>query len=65
MTEAMNIGEELYSTKRLNADLAALRDGAPEAIVRAIKDRVDAFTGTAPKADDVTLLALRWHTPSS
>jgi len=26
---------------------------------------VDAFTGTAPKADDVTLLALRWHKPAS
>ena len=65
VTEAMNIGEELYTTERLNADLAALRNEAPEAIVRAVKDRVDAFTGTAPKADDVTLLALRWHRPAS
>jgi sigma-B regulation protein RsbU (phosphoserine phosphatase) len=65
VTEAMNIGEELYTTERLNADLAALRKGTPEAIVRAVKDRVDAFTGTAPKADDVTLLALRWHAPAS
>jgi sigma-B regulation protein RsbU (phosphoserine phosphatase) len=65
VTEAMNIGEELYTTERLNADLAALRDGTPEAIVHAVKDRVDAFTGTAPRADDVTLLALRWHTPAS
>jgi phosphoserine phosphatase RsbU/P len=61
----MNIGEELYTTERLNVDLAALRDEAPEAIVRGVKDRVDAFTGTAPRADDVTLLALRWHTPAS
>jgi sigma-B regulation protein RsbU (phosphoserine phosphatase) len=65
VTEAMNIGEELYTTERLNADLAALRNGTPEAIVRGVGDRVDAFTGTAPKADDVTLLALRWHTPAS
>jgi phosphoserine phosphatase RsbU/P len=65
VTEAMNIGEELYTTERLNVDLAALRDEAPEAIVRGVKDRVDAFTGTAPRADDVTLLALRWHTPAS
>jgi sigma-B regulation protein RsbU (phosphoserine phosphatase) len=65
VTEAMNGGEELYTTERLNADLAALRNGTPEAIVHGVKDRVDAFTGTAPKADDVTLLALRWHTPAS
>ena len=65
VTEAMNIGEDLYTTERLNADLAALRNETPEAIVRAVKDRVDAFTGTARKADDVTLLALRWHTPAS
>ena len=64
VTEAMNIGEELYTTERLNADLAALRNETPEAIVRAVKDRVDAFTGAAPKADDVTLLALRWHAPA-
>jgi sigma-B regulation protein RsbU (phosphoserine phosphatase) len=62
VTEAMNIGEELYTTDRLDADLTALHNGTPEAIVHAVKDRVDAFTGTAPKADDVTLLALRWHT---
>ena len=65
VTEAMNTGEELYTTERLDADLAALRDETPEAIVRAVKDRVDIFTGAAPKADDVTLLALRWHTPAS
>ena len=65
VTEAMNIGEELYTAERLNADLAALRNETPEAMVRTVKDRVDAFTATAPKADDVTLLALRWHTPAS
>ena len=65
VTEAMNIGEELYTAERLNADLAALRNETPEAIVRTVKDRVDAFTGTAPRADDVTLLALRWRTPAS
>jgi sigma-B regulation protein RsbU (phosphoserine phosphatase) len=64
VTEAMNIDEEFYTTERLNADLVALRNETPEAIVRAVKDRVDAFTGSAPKADDVTLLSLRWHKPA-
>jgi hypothetical protein len=26
-----------------------------------MKERVDAFSGAVPKADDVTILALRWH----
>jgi sigma-B regulation protein RsbU (phosphoserine phosphatase) len=65
VTEAMNISEELYTTERLNADLHAARAGVPEEIVRAVKERVDAFTGLAPKADDVTLLALRWHAAAS
>jgi len=64
VTEAMNIGEELYTAETLEADLIALRNEAPEAIVRAVKDRVDAFTGSAPRADDITLLALRWHAPA-
>jgi sigma-B regulation protein RsbU (phosphoserine phosphatase) len=65
VTEAMNISEELFTTERLNADLHAARTGAPEEIVRAVKEHVDAFTGLAPKADDVTMLALRWHAAAS
>jgi sigma-B regulation protein RsbU (phosphoserine phosphatase) len=61
VTEAMNVGEEFYTAARLEGDLGALRYEAPEAIVRGVRDRVDAFTGTAPRADDITLLALRWH----
>ena len=30
-------------------------------MVGVIKDAVDAFTGSAPRADDVTALALRWQ----
>ena len=33
----------------------------PEEIVRAIKAKVDVFTGQASKSDDVTMLALRWQ----
>jgi sigma-B regulation protein RsbU (phosphoserine phosphatase) len=65
VTEAMNISGELYTTERLHADLRAARKGGPEEIVRAVKEHVDAFTGLAPKADDVTLLALRWHAAAS
>jgi hypothetical protein len=30
-------------------------------MVRVIKEAVDAFTRTAPRADDVIALALRWR----
>jgi serine phosphatase RsbU (regulator of sigma subunit) len=33
----------------------------PEEMVRTVKAHVDAFTGEAPKADDVTILAVRWQ----
>jgi sigma-B regulation protein RsbU (phosphoserine phosphatase) len=65
VTEAMNPAEELYTSERLNADLDEARNGTPEEIVRTVKKHVDAFTGLAPKADDVTLLALRWHAAAS
>jgi sigma-B regulation protein RsbU (phosphoserine phosphatase) len=65
VTEAMNISEELYTTVRLDRDLRAARAGVPEEIVRAVWEHVDAFTGLAPQADDVTLLALRWHAAAS
>jgi sigma-B regulation protein RsbU (phosphoserine phosphatase) len=58
--EAMNETEELYSNARLEAELRAPCTRTPEEMVRAVKAHVDAFTGEAPKADDVTMLALRW-----
>jgi hypothetical protein len=33
----------------------------PLEMVRVVKDAVDAFTGSAPRADDVAALALRWQ----
>jgi serine phosphatase RsbU (regulator of sigma subunit)/anti-sigma regulatory factor (Ser/Thr protein kinase) len=61
VTEAMNVAEELYGTERLEATLCAASALSPEEMVRAIKARVDIFTGQAPKVDDVTMLALRWQ----
>lgn len=59
--EAMNVAEEFYGGERLKADLSAVAGLTPEEMVRSVKDRVDAFTGEAPKADDITMLALRWQ----
>ncbi len=61
VTEAMNAADELYGSARLHADLCAASAFRPEELVRAIKAKVDLFTGDAPKFDDVTILALRWQ----
>jgi phosphoserine phosphatase RsbU/P len=61
VTEAMNAADELYGNDRLQADLRAGSALTPEEMVRAIKGKVDLFTGEAPKFDDVTILALRWQ----
>jgi hypothetical protein len=44
----------LRCSKRANA-------AEPLEMVRVVKDAVDAFTGSAPRADDVAALALRWQ----
>jgi phosphoserine phosphatase RsbU/P len=61
IAEAMNPLEELYTEARLELDLQAAQNAAPADIVRSVKEHVDDFTGTAAKADDVTMLALRWE----
>ena len=59
--EALNEKGDLFSIERLNQELRAASGEEPVEIVRLIKNAVDTFTGTAPKADDVTALALRWR----
>ena len=59
--EAMNVADELYGNERLQADLCAASALTPEEIVRAIKAKVDGFTGEAPQSDDVKMLVLRWR----
>jgi sigma-B regulation protein RsbU (phosphoserine phosphatase) len=59
--EALNEKGELFSIERLNQELIAANAADPIEIIRVVKNAVDVFTGTAPKADDVTALALRWR----
>jgi phosphoserine phosphatase RsbU/P len=61
VTEAMNAADEFYGNERLQADLCAAFALRPEEMVRAIKTKIDGFTGEAPQFDDVTMLALRWQ----
>jgi sigma-B regulation protein RsbU (phosphoserine phosphatase) len=59
--EAQNAEAAFYTIERLNADLRAAVAASPQDLVRLVRDNVNAFTGSAPKADDVTVLALRWE----
>jgi phosphoserine phosphatase RsbU/P len=56
----MNDAGELYTRARLNAVLRHAGKASAAEMVRAVTDQVHAFTGSAPLADDVTALAVRW-----
>jgi phosphoserine phosphatase RsbU/P len=59
--EALNEKGDLFSIERLNQLLSAAHGADPVEIIRVIKNAVDTFSGSAPRADDVTALALRWR----
>jgi phosphoserine phosphatase RsbU/P len=59
--EAVNDKGDLFSIERLGELLREAKAAEPEEMVRIVKDAVDAFTGSAPRTDDLTALALRWR----
>ena len=63
--EALNEHGDLFSMERLTGVLRAAHDAGPDELVRIVNDAVDAFTGAAPAADDITALALRWQPADS
>ena len=56
----MNSAGEMYGGERLALLLKAAPQGAG-AIVAALRRDVRQFVGETEAADDLTLLALRWH----
>lgn len=64
-TEAMNPAREFFGTERLRTSLGWLGDEpTAAAIVARVRDDVRRFSGAAEPADDLTLLAIRWHGPA-
>ncbi len=61
VTDAVAASGERFGDERLNATIAAARAGSAQEVVAAIRDRVQAFQGTADPADDLTLVAVRRH----
>ena len=61
VTEATNAsGERFYNDRLLDA-LNEVKDRSPEEMVTHMKERVDAFVGTAPQFDDLTMLAITYR----
>ena len=60
VTEATNVGNELYGMERLGAILNKVKKGTPHEILPAVKQDIDAFVGEAPQFDDITMLCLEY-----
>ncbi len=61
ITEARNIQKDLFSESRLFEIIKSLKTKEPEEIVNNIENAVKNFVGTAPQADDLTVMALRYN----
>lgn len=65
VTEAMNVGGELYGAGRLSALLTRLPAVDPVMVVNEIETDVAEFARGAEPADDLTVLALQWRGPAA
>jgi serine phosphatase RsbU (regulator of sigma subunit) len=67
VSEAQDPAGALYGGARVAAMLSRLGGGAATArgVVDALQADVDAFAAGAEPADDLTILALRWHGPAA
>jgi sigma-B regulation protein RsbU (phosphoserine phosphatase) len=60
VTEATDNNTELYGEERLSEFVNSLENTEPESLCKLIKEDVDAFVGTAPQFDDITMLAINF-----
>jgi len=66
VTEAFNPEEQAFGEERLEAALTSIPRGLPiPTVLQTVTGAVDAFAGSAPQSDDLTLLALRWLKPKA
>ena len=61
VTEATNSQEELFGTERLLQALNKNPDSDPDMILYLVRRAIDAFVGTAPQFDDITMMGLRYN----
>jgi len=63
VTEARNKEGDFYENSRLEAYLAASASLPVDALLRGLQAEVERFEAGAPRADDITALALRRSVP--
>jgi len=61
VAEATNARNELFGNDRMLAALNENPDAKPEALLRAVRQRIDGFVGDAPQFDDITMLSLLYQ----
>ena len=59
VAEATDSGQTLFGTERMLEALNQEPQAAPETLLHNMKTAVDAFVGTAPQFDDLTMLAVK------
>lgn len=60
VTESINEKEEMYGEDRLDIILNQHKGEEPEKILRAVKESMDEFVGSAEQFDDITMLCLTY-----
>ena len=60
VTEATDTADQLFGMERLSESLNKVADAQPEEILPALKADIDAFVGSAPQFDDITMLCLTY-----
>ena len=63
VTEATDADNQLYGMERLEQALNRLADRTPGEILPALKADIDAFVGSTPQFDDITMLCLTYKQP--
>ncbi len=63
--EAGGTRSNMYGTERMLKTLNSCPDAGPEELLKKIRADVDAFAGTEPQFDDLTMLCLRYNGPGS
>lgn len=59
--EAMNLQNELFGTEHMVAALNRDPNAGPEALLRTVRDEIDAFVGDTPQFDDISMLGLYYR----
>lgn len=65
VTEAFNPQDELFSDDRLHGVLQEVNGKSAPEIIEAVMTAVESFAQDAPRADDITMLAVRYEGPGT